>query len=179
MLNESTLKLLKIKKPKASSSAFVFFGKEQRKKLQEIYPTESFQDISSRLGKLWNDLPKEEREYYEELSLIDKSRFKEEKRKYKEQISERLLKGIQEGKIQSNMIDQTILSSHRQVKTAMKYYKKYVILTSEEKSMKSLILSWNSLSDLQKIPFYQMEEENKKNIQKEIQYKEEIIGLIY
>ena len=174
--NQLAQKSLKIKKPKASSSAFVFFGKEQRKKLQEMYPTESFQDISSRLGKLWNALPEEEREYYEELSQIDKSRFKEQKRKYKEQISERILKGIQEGEIQASTVDQTLLSSRRQVKTAMKYYGKFV---SEDKSTKSLIPTWSSLSDLQKIPFFQMEEESRKDIQKEIQCKEEIIGLIY
>ena len=180
------MKILNLEKPKASCSAFVFFGKYQRKKLQEEFPNDTFQDISAKLGKLWNNLPEEEREYYEELSLIDKCRFKEEKRVYRQQLYSKLLKALHDGTIQPNQIDKSILMAKKQPKPPFMFYARHVkpmlkMHTDPSKTQllsKPLSLMWNSLNTQQRIPFNNMSRENVEQLKEEHIQEQEILSMI-
>lgn len=166
-----------LEKPKASCSAFVFFAKERRKQLQEEHPAESFQEVSARLGRLWNELPEEEREYYDELSLMDKARFKEEKRRYKERIMEAIMEGIIAGTVQPNSIDQATLSAKSSAKTAERIFDRFSRAMADP-ALRQSAMEWNSLSEFQKMPFYMMEEESRENSRMEQQCREELLALI-
>lgn len=161
---KSILKILKLERPKASCCAYVFFAKEQRKKLQDEYPDDTFQDLSTKLGEMWKTLPEEEREYYEEMSLVDKIRFKEEKKVYKQQLYKRLLEALKDGTIEPNQVDTSILPAQKQPRAPLVFYSRYVrpmlrLQPDAEKNpgiAKPLNVMWNALNKHQRDPFNQM-----------------------
>jgi len=169
------LKQLRLEKPKASCSAFVFFAKDKRKELQDVYKDDSFQDISTKLGELWKNLPENEKEYYEELSLIDKCRFKEEKRLYKKLLYQRLSKAIQEGSVQPSSIDLSILPPSKQTRSSFMFFSRFVrpMLRLHGECEKPQIISkplsvmWNSLNPNQRIPFVNMSQEDTERTREE------------
>ena len=179
------LKALKLEKPKASCSAFVFFAKEMRKKLQDESPEKSFQDISTILGELWKNIPEEEREYYEELSKIDKSRFKEEKRIYRQELYRRLSKGLQDGTIQTSQVDKSILQTPKQPRPPFLFYARFARPMLKEhyekdKSQlgKPLNVMWNSLNNQQRIPFNIMSEEDVQRAREDRLLEQEIKSIL-
>lgn len=179
------LKALKLEKPKASSSAFVFFGKEMRKVLQEQYPQESFKEISIRLGEQWKRLPETEREYYEELSLIDKSRYKEEKRLYRQQLYKRLYKALQDGTVQPSQIDKSTLPQQKYVRAPFMFYCRHVrpmlkthIDNDKASIAKPLSVMWNSLNNQQRIPFNQLSQEDVERAREDRLQEQEILAML-
>ena len=178
------LKALKMEKPKASCCAYVFFAKEQRKRLQDQFPTEGFQDLSKKLGEMWKELPEEEREYYEELSLIDKSRFKEEKRVYRQQLYRRLSKALQDGILQPSQVDKSILPAQKQPRAPFMFFARHVrpmlrLQPDAEKSPglgKPLSVMWNALNKIQRIPFDQMSQEDIERARQDRLQEQEILG---
>lgn len=181
---KSILKILKLKRPKASCCGYLFFAKEQRKKLRDQYPDDTFDDLSTKLGELWKTLPEEEREYYEEMSLVDKSRFKEEKSLYRQQLYERLLKALQDGTIQPNQIDKSILPTQKQARAPMVFYSRLVrpmlrLQSDAEKNpgiAKPLSVMWNALNEHQRIPFNQMSNEDVGRAREERLLEQEILA---
>ncbi|KAK8891891.1 hypothetical protein M9Y10_029113 [Tritrichomonas musculus] len=179
-------KALKIEKPKASCSAFVFFAKEMRKKLQDESPNKRFQDISSILGELWKNLPDDEREYYEELSKIDKSRFKEEKKVYRQELYRRLSKGLQDGTIQPSQVDKSILQTPKQPRPPFLFFSRFARPMLKEhcendKSQalgKPLSVMWNSLNNQQRIPFNIMSEEDVQRAREDRLLEQEIKSIL-
>lgn len=179
-------KALKSLKPKASSSAFLFFAKDMRKKLKDEDPNVEFQEISTKLGELWKTLPEEEHEYYEELSKIDKCRFKEEKRIYKQQLYGRILQGLQDGTIQPSQIDKSILQPPKQARPPYSFYSKFIrpmLKTHAENDSpqamgKPLSVMWNSLNNQQRIPFILMSEEDVVRAREDRLFEQEIKSII-
>ena len=180
--NKSILKALKLEKPKASCGAFVFFAKDMRKRLQDDGPENSFKDVSLRLAELWKGLSDDEREYYEELSQIDKSRFQEEKRIFRQQLYERLLKALKDGIIQPQQVDKSILPPVKQSRPAFIFFSRHVrpMLKSHcenDKAQslgKALSVMWNSLNNQQRIPFSTMSEQDVQRAREERMMEQEI-----
>jgi hypothetical protein len=161
------LKILHLQKPKASCSAFVFFAKDHRKRLQEEFPDDSFQDLSTKLGEAWKSLPADEREYYEELSLIDKCRFKEEKRVYRHLIYQQLSNALQNGSVSPDQVSLDILPPLKHPRASFVFFCRHMrpmlrLQADGEKSsfVKPLSVMWNSLNNQQRIPFNQLAEED-------------------
>ena len=180
------LKVLKLEKPKASCCAYVFFAKDQRHKLQAEFPNESFQDLSKRLGQLWQNLSDEEREYYEELSLIDKSRFKEEKRVYRQQLYRRLSKALKDGLVQPSQVDKSILPTQKQPRAPFMFFARHVrpmlrLQPDADKSPglgKPLSVMWNAMNKTQRRPFEQMSKEDVERAREDRLQEQEILARI-
>ena len=184
--SKSLHKLLKLEKPKASSCAYVFFQKDRRKQLQEEHPDESFINISARLGEEWKRISDEEREYYEELSLIDKSRFKEEKRIYREQLCTRLIKALHEGIISPDNVDKSLIPSIKPPKNQLNFFIKYTkpLVASKYPTDKIAQLSkpmntaWNALNPVQRIPYADLAAEDTERSREEHFQEHEIYALL-
>lgn len=59
-------------------NAFMLYANENRKKMSQIYPTESNKDISKRLGSGWKSLDEDERKkYFEKAKAIGVQHKKE------------------------------------------------------------------------------------------------------
>ncbi|OHT01598.1 HMG box family protein [Tritrichomonas foetus] len=181
------LKALKLEKPKASCSAFVFFAKDMRKKLQDENPENTFKDVSTKLGEMWKSLPEEDREYYEELSKIDKSRFKEEKRIYRQVLYQKLSKALQDGTIQPSQIDKSILPVPKQPRPPFMFYARHVrpmlkMHCEGEKAQaalgKPLSVMWNSLNNQQRIPFNIMSQEDVQRAREDRLQEQEIKAML-
>ena len=50
------------------SNCFFLFCRDYRKKVADAYPCKSNADVTSMLGKMWQELPIKEKEYYKKLS---------------------------------------------------------------------------------------------------------------
>ena len=180
------LKIIKLQKPKASCSAFVFFAKDKRKEVTEQKKDVDFEEISSILGEMWKNLPEEEKEYYMELSYYDKCRYKEEKRMYTQQFYKRLSKALQDGIIQPSQLDMSILPQIKQNRTAYTFFSRHIkpMLKMHEQYDKPQVISkplsimWNSLNENQRIPFEKMAEEDIERTREERLYNQEITTFI-
>jgi predicted RNase H-like HicB family nuclease len=169
------LKVLKLEKPKVSSSAFVFFAKDHRRVMQEDFPGSTFEDISRRLSEAWKLLCEEEREYYEELSLIDKSRFKEEKRVYRREFYSRLARAMHSGLLQPEQLDPSCFPPQKKARAPFVFYSMHVrpmlrVSGESDKSqsiIKPLTVMWNSLNSQQRIPFNQLAQEDLERVRED------------
>ncbi|KAJ3065924.1 FACT complex subunit [Podochytrium sp. JEL0797] len=64
--------------PKGVSSSFILFSNAMRGQIKEDDPSLSMTDISKKIGGLWKEATAEEKKKYEDLSAIDKERYKRE-----------------------------------------------------------------------------------------------------
>lgn len=180
------LKALKLEKPKRSCGAFILFSKDMRKKLQDESPQKEFKDISSVLGDLWKNLPEEEKEYYEELSKIDKSRFEEEKAVYQQELYRRLSKALQDGTIQPSQVDKSILQTPKQPRPPYLFYDRFArpMLKEHYEKDKSQLLGkplnvmWNSLNNQQRIPYNIMSQEDVQRAREDRLLEQEIRSML-
>ena len=180
------LKILKLEKPKASCSAFVFFAKDKRKEVSEKNKDSDFKEISAILGEMWKNLPPEEKEYYEELSLYDKCRFKEEKRTFRQQFYKRLSKALQDGSVQPEQLDLNIIPPTKQARPAFLFFSRHVrpmlrVHGEYDKPQviaKPLSIMWNSMNLSQRIPFIAMNTEDIERAREERLQNNEISSLI-
>lgn len=74
----------KVGGPKRATSAYLFFCTENREKLKKEQPGMKATEVTSELGKLWNELKddpsrKEELQGFEKLAATDKVRYEKEK----------------------------------------------------------------------------------------------------
>ena len=68
------------------SNCFFLFCHDYRKKVSDAYPCKSNADVTSMLGKMWQELPIEEKEYYKKLSYtVPRQITKKKKTKKHEQ----------------------------------------------------------------------------------------------
>lgn len=73
--DEATKDRAKIPRP---PNAFMLYANENRKKMSQIYPTESNKDISKRLGSGWKSLDEDDRKkYFERAKAIGVQHKKE------------------------------------------------------------------------------------------------------
>jgi len=84
--NQNNLnKLFKDKnKPKAASSAYIFFCKDKknREKIKTDYPDLSSQDVSVEMGKMWKELSDTKKQKYKDQYEEDKQRYENEMKEY-------------------------------------------------------------------------------------------------
>jgi len=64
--------------PKKPCSPWIYFSVENRKQKKDSHPDASLTDITKILAAAWKELTVEERYIYEEKSIKDKARYKEE-----------------------------------------------------------------------------------------------------
>ena len=85
ILKKTNVKIKDPEKPKRGKSAFLFYCEEHREKLKKEFPLLTVKEIVSKLGNNWQDLKKnnkEEVKKYEEMSLNDRNRYKNEMKSY-------------------------------------------------------------------------------------------------
>ncbi|EAY21403.1 HMG box family protein [Trichomonas vaginalis G3] len=184
------LKTLRLEKPKASCSPFVFFAKDKRKEVTESLKNQinegnkekMFQQVSAILGQMWKNVSPEEREYYEECSLYDKCRFKEEKRIYRQQFFKRLSEALQDGSIQPNQIDISIIPPIKHPRSAFMFFSRHIRpllkvhgeCDKPQAIGKPLSTMWNSLNESQRRPFVQLNIEDNERTQEDRLQSQEI-----
>ena len=68
--------------PKRGLSAFMFFSKEMRPKIQEKNPEASFGETGKLLGEAWKNVTDEEKKKFEDMAEADKGRYKKAMESY-------------------------------------------------------------------------------------------------
>ena len=84
-LKKNNVKIKDPTKPKRGKSAFLFFCEENRKKIKKKYPELTVKEIVSKLGIDWQtlkDTNSDEIDRYEQMSIKDRNRYKNEMRTY-------------------------------------------------------------------------------------------------
>jgi len=71
--------------PKRAVSAYVWFGHEERPKIQEEFPDIEFKEVGRKLGERWRNLAANDKSRFEDLAKKDKDRYATELAKYKEE----------------------------------------------------------------------------------------------
>ncbi|GAB5361094.1 hypothetical protein AAMO2058_000685000 [Amorphochlora amoebiformis] len=69
--------------PKHPKSAYLYFVAEHRDKIKCENPKKGFTEIAQLLGKRWRLLSKEDAKVYHDKALIDKNRYKREKKDFR------------------------------------------------------------------------------------------------
>lgn len=69
-------------KPKKTKSGYLIFMSEQRKSLSTKLENLTPQQVMKKLSELWNELPNDKKKIYNDKSLLDKERFKNEMKNY-------------------------------------------------------------------------------------------------
>ena len=64
--------------PKLPLGPYMFFVKETHCVLRKKYPLDNFNQIGSKLGKLWREMKEGEKSKFKNQSLVDRSRYKQE-----------------------------------------------------------------------------------------------------
>ncbi|OMJ07977.1 High mobility group protein B3 [Smittium culicis] len=68
--------------PKRPVSSYILFCNDYREKIKLLEPTLSSQDVSKRMGELWNGISDEEKKKYEEMSLGLRAKYNEDLSNY-------------------------------------------------------------------------------------------------
>ena len=71
--------------PKRGVSAYVWFGHEERPKIQQEFPNISFQEVGRKLGERWRAMGAEEKAKYDAKAAIDKERYARESEAYQQE----------------------------------------------------------------------------------------------
>jgi hypothetical protein len=168
-------KVLKLEKPKASSSAYIFFCRDYRALFQAEAPDAPFEALSKRLSEGWKSFPDEERQYYEELSLADKIRFKEEKRVYRREFYGRLAQALHQGHLQRAQLDPSCFPPQKKARAPFVFYAMHVrpMLHLQGESdqspatVRALTVMWNSLNSQQRMPFHRLAQEDLERVREQ------------
>jgi hypothetical protein len=68
--------------PKKWSTNYILFCSEQRKNIKQTHPEMSNDDITRKLGELWQNLSDKDKKKYQEASQRDKERYQQEMQNY-------------------------------------------------------------------------------------------------
>jgi len=68
--------------PKRPTTAFFFFGADQRSGIKAEHPEWRVTDISKELGRRWKDLSDDDKAPFTELAAADKVRYEREKAEF-------------------------------------------------------------------------------------------------
>lgn len=71
--------------PKRNKGSFVLFAEEERPRIKQQFPDIKFTDMGVLLGERWRALEKHQKERYEAMANIDKTRFADEMENYNRQ----------------------------------------------------------------------------------------------
>jgi len=71
--------------PKRALSAFFFFSNEKRPEVQTGHPEWKVGQVAQELGRMWKALTDEEKAVYEQKANMDKQRYADEMKNYREQ----------------------------------------------------------------------------------------------
>lgn len=69
---------LKLSHPKKSLTAYTLFVKVKRKELQEKFPDATTPELMKEIGRQWKSITPDEKEWYQNMALKDKERYKKE-----------------------------------------------------------------------------------------------------
>lgn len=69
---------LKLAHPKKSLTAYTLFVKIKRKELQEKFPEATTPELMKEIGRQWKNITPDEKEWYQNMALKDKDRYKRE-----------------------------------------------------------------------------------------------------
>jgi hypothetical protein len=69
---------LKLSHPKKSLTAYTLFVKIKRKELQEKFPNATTPELMKEIGRQWKNINPEEKDWYQNMALKDKERYKRE-----------------------------------------------------------------------------------------------------
>ena len=69
---------LKLSHPKKSLTAYTLFVKIKRKELQEKFPEATTPELMKEIGRQWKSITPDEKEWYQNMALKDKERYKKE-----------------------------------------------------------------------------------------------------
>lgn len=70
--------VLKLSHPKKSLTAYTLFVKVKRKELQEKFPDATTPELMKEIGRQWKNIQPDEKEWYQNMALKDKERYKKE-----------------------------------------------------------------------------------------------------
>jgi len=63
----------------------MFFQKEQREKIKKENPTlKTLPQLAKKMGEIWGNMNDEQKKQYQDLAGLDKLRYEEENKRYKE-----------------------------------------------------------------------------------------------
>jgi len=71
--------------PKQATNAYMFFQKEQRERIKKENPTlKTLPQLAKKMGEIWGNMNDEQKKKYQDLAGLDKLRYEEENKTYKE-----------------------------------------------------------------------------------------------
>jgi hypothetical protein len=103
-IKKTNIKIKDPNKPKRGKSGFLYFCEENREKIKNEHPSISVKEIVSKLGQLWQYLKKtnkEEIKRYEDLSISDRIRYKNQMKEYVPLMTRKKDKSPKEKKVKS------------------------------------------------------------------------------
>lgn len=103
-IKKTNIKIKDPNKPKRGKSGFLYFCEENREKIKNEHPSISVKEVVSKLGQLWQYLKKtnkEEIKRYEELSVSDRIRYKNQMKEYVPLMTRKKDKSPKEKKVRS------------------------------------------------------------------------------
>lgn len=74
------------KRPKKALSAYMIFVRETRAKVCLQYPEMHALEVMKKVGKLWQELDKENKKIFEDQAKVDKQRFLREMEKFQKEL---------------------------------------------------------------------------------------------
>jgi hypothetical protein len=77
-----------LKRPKKCLSSYMIFVREVRAKVTEEYPDMNALDVMKEVGRRWQSISAEDKNYYQALAEKDKERFKRENQQYMKELEQ-------------------------------------------------------------------------------------------
>lgn len=77
-----------LKRPKKCLSSYMIFVREVRAKVTQEFPDMNALDVMKEVGRRWQSITKEDKDYYQALADKDKERFKKENQKYMKELEQ-------------------------------------------------------------------------------------------
>lgn len=74
--------------PKNKRNAYTFFFSEKRGDVKNNNPDDKFGEITSKVAKMWNDLPDSQKRPYEKKAAKDVKRYQKERAKWDKQVTD-------------------------------------------------------------------------------------------
>lgn len=103
-IKKTNIKIKDPNKPKRGKSGFLYFCEENRQKIKKENPGITVKEIVSKLGQLWQYLKetnKEEIKRYEDLSVSDRIRYKNQMKEYVPLMTRKVDRSPKEKKVKS------------------------------------------------------------------------------
>lgn len=175
-------KMKKIKKPKKKliskkkiicglRTSWIFFCNEHRKNLRREFPDLPFGDLCKKLAPKWKQLTADQRQIYIDMQNKDQQRYKQEYKSLSKEQLQMLRKHKKIARAKKKLLPKPVLSSYMffVVKNRNKIQQDFPNISFQEIG-KKLGTIWNQLSLTEKQPYINMNIEDKKRYDQELQF---------